>query len=217
MTAPSSDVGAGQQGPIRKTKLLDRLLRDERIARARPYIPRGAVLLDIGCGDGELLRRLSGHIERGVGIEPTLADKVTGKDFELIPGRFPDDVPTGTEFDVITVLAVLEHLRPADQALLAEACAWLLKPGGRIVVTVPSARVDDILHVLLRLHLIAGMSAHEHYGFRASDTLAIFTPPRYRLVRRATFQFRLNNLFVFERCADPRPRGQAIEPQNPVP
>lgn len=217
MSAPNGDVAPGQRGAIRQTKLLDRLLRDERIARARPFIPRGAVVLDIGCGDGELLRLLSGHIERGVGIEPTLAEKVTGENFELIPGRFPDDVPAGIEFDVITLLAVLEHLRPADQALLAEACARLLKPDGRIVITVPSARVDDILHVLLRLHLIAGMAAHEHYGFRAADTLAIFTPPHYRLVRRATFQLRLNNLFVFERCADPGPRDQAIGPQNPMP
>ena len=74
----------------------------------------------------------------------------------------------------------------------------MLTPGGRVVITVPSKRVDDILHVLLKLRLLQGMSAHEHYGYKPSDTLGVFPPPRYRLLRRETFELRLNNLFVFE-------------------
>jgi hypothetical protein len=82
---------------------------------------------------------------------------------------------------------------------LAGACATLLKPGGRVVITVPSPRVDDILHVLLKLRLIEGINAHEHYGFKPADTLGVFPPPTYRVVKHGTFQLRLNNLFVFER------------------
>jgi 2-polyprenyl-3-methyl-5-hydroxy-6-metoxy-1,4-benzoquinol methylase len=179
-------------------KFLDRFLRDARIRRARPYVRAGDVVLDIGCADGEMFRRWRGHIGRGVGIEPTLDEPRKGDGYELIPGRFPDTVPQGVEFDVITMLAVLEHIPPPDQARLAEVCASLLKPRGRIVITVPSPRVDDILHLLIRLRLIGGIAAHEHYGFSPDDTLAVFPPPHYRLVRRQRFQLGLNNLFVFE-------------------
>lgn len=181
-----------------RTKLLDRLLRDARIARARPYIPAGGVLLDAGCGDGELIRRLVGHVTRAIGIEPTLAARVAGDRWELLPGRFPSDVPAGLQCDVITMLAVLEHIPPAEAARLADACAVLLKPGGRVVITVPSPRVDDILHVLIKLRLIAGIAVHQHFGFRPSQTVALFPPPRYRLIKQARFQAGLNNLFVFE-------------------
>ena len=189
----AADGGAGDLKP------LDRFLRDARLARARPHVPNGALVLDVGCGDGELFRRWKGHISGGVGIEPTLSERVAGDNFELMPGRFPDDAPVGRQFDAITMLAVLEHLPPDVQAKLADACAAVLKPGGRVIITVPSPRVDDILHVLLKLRLIQGISAHEHYGYKPADTPAIFPAPRFRLLKRTTFQLRLNNLFVFER------------------
>jgi 2-polyprenyl-3-methyl-5-hydroxy-6-metoxy-1,4-benzoquinol methylase len=182
-------------------KSLDRYLRDARLARAKPHVPAGARVLDVGCDDGELFRRWRGHIAGGVGLEPMLAEPVNGDGYELRPGRFPDDLPSGEQFDVITMLAVLEHLPPPVQAQLAEACARLLKPGGRVVITVPSPRVDDILHVLLKLRLIDGINAHEHYGFMPADTLKVFPAPAYRVVKRGTFQLRLNNLFVFEKAA----------------
>ena len=123
-------------------------------------------MLDVGCGDGELFRALEGDISRGVGIEPTLEAKMTLAGCELLPGNFPDEIPvTGETFDVVTMLAVLEHIPPDGQAKLAAACAAILNSGGRVVITVPSPRVDDILHVLLALRLVDGISAHEHYGF----------------------------------------------------
>jgi SAM-dependent methyltransferase len=180
-------------------KPLDRWLRDARIAHARPFIPEGAALLDLGSGDGELIRRLSGHVGRAVGIEPTLRERVVGDGYELLPGRFPGELPDIDEFDVITMLAVIEHLAPPDQALLADTCLRLLRPNGRVVLTVPSPRVDTILNLLRGLHLIAGMAVHEHHGFSPSMTVELFPPPRYRLVRQARFQLTLNNLFVFEK------------------
>jgi hypothetical protein len=141
-----------------------------------------------------------GHVRHAVGIEPSLAQSVSGAGYEVIAGRFPDDLPAGQTFDAITLLAVLEHLPPPVQADLAGALHGALNSGGRVIITVPSPRVDDILHVLLRLRLIAGIAIHEHYGFQPADTLELFPAPRFRLVKRATFQLGLNNLFVFEKA-----------------
>ena len=187
------------RGPDADLKPLDRWLRGRRIAQVKPFIPRGAALLDIGCGDGSLIRDLAGHVGRAVGIDPALTEPIRGTGYELLPGRFPDDVPEGQKFDVITMLAVLEHLPRDVQASLAGSFEALLNPAGRLIITVPSPRVDDILHVLLRLRLIAGIAVHEHYGFQPDDTVTLFPEPRFRLLRRARFQLGLNNLFVFER------------------
>lgn len=181
-------------------KSLDRYLRDARIARTRPHVRNGDVVLDVGCADGEMFRQWRGFIGHGIGVDPLLKERRVTDDYELSPGHFPEAVPAGVSCDVITMLAVLEHIPPTEQTRLADACDVLLKPGGRIVITVPSPRVDDILHVLCSLRLIDGMSVHEHYGFRPEDTPGIFPPPRYRLIERQKFQLGLNNLFVFEKA-----------------
>jgi 2-polyprenyl-3-methyl-5-hydroxy-6-metoxy-1,4-benzoquinol methylase len=180
-------------------KFLDKYLRDVRIARARPFVRKGDLVLDVGCRDGVMFRQWAGLIGHGIGIDPTLTRVEKTQAYELWPGLFPDALPAGTRCDAITMLAVLEHIQPQDQAKLAEVCYELLNDHGRIVVTVPSPRVDDILRVLVRLHLVEGMSVQEHYGFQPAQTPRIFPPPRFKLIKRARFQFGLNNLFVFEK------------------
>lgn len=180
-------------------KPLDRWLRDRRIAKVKPFIPPGGTLLDIGSGDGKFVRGMVGHVKHAVGIEPSLEGPSAGEGYEFLPGRFPDDLPVGQTFDAITLLAVLEHLPPPVQARLASSFAAALNPKGRVIITVPSPRVDDILHVLLRLRLIAGIAVHEHYGFQPADTLALLPEPTFRLLKNSKFQLGLNNLFVFEK------------------
>jgi SAM-dependent methyltransferase len=180
-------------------RALDRYLRDVRIAKARPFIEDGDVILDVGCGDGTLLERLGGTISYGYGVDPTLERGRVADGYALYPGRFPEAVPE-VECDAIVMLAVLEHVPREAQPALARACERMLRPGGRVIVTVPSPRVDDILAVLGRLRLVRGMSLEEHYGFDPADTEATFAPPRFRLLCRRRFQLGLNNLFVFERA-----------------
>jgi len=97
------------------------------------------------------------------------------------------------------MLAVLEHIPRGQQGRLVLACARLLKPGGHLVVTIPSPAVDGILHFLQHLKLVHGMEVEEHYGFAPAEALALFSTPEFRLLRRRRFQLGLNNLFVFER------------------
>ncbi len=176
-------------------KAIDRWLQRHRARVAGRWIPDGVRLLDIGCHQGEWLASLAPRLRCGVGIDP-LAPPRTAGNLRLYRGEFPSDALRG-EFDVITLLAVLEHLD--DLPRVAERCRALLAPGGRIVVTVPSRAVDRILWVLRALRLIDGMSLEQHHGFHAADTVAIFEHEGLDCVWRRRFQCGLNHVYVFQR------------------
>jgi len=179
----------------------DRILQRWRIDQARPFLPAGARVLDIGSADGALFQAVDFLSPGSLGIDPTLRQPVECEKFKLIPGFFPQDMPAGEPFDAVTMLAVLEHFPETAYAGLAEGCRRFLKPGGKVIITVPSPRVDQILSVLKKLRLVHGMSLEEHHGYEVRQTAEIFCPPHFRLVCHRTFQFGLNNLFVFERTA----------------
>jgi len=182
-------------------KSIDRLLQRWRISKARQFIKPGARVLDIGSADGALFRQLKISGVQGMGIDPTLKSNADADGVPLIAGFFPKDMPAVEAFDAITMLAVLEHFPPDQYENLRRGCVKFLKPGGRLVITVPSPAVDHILAMLKFLRLIDGMSLEEHHGFEVGLTTAIFPPEHFRLLQRATFQLGLNNLFVFERIA----------------
>jgi 2-polyprenyl-3-methyl-5-hydroxy-6-metoxy-1,4-benzoquinol methylase len=182
---------------------VDRFLQNWRIRKAAPYIQHGHRVLDLGSADGVLFDRLGRCGPGSLGIDPTLErNGLSRQGFRLIRGYFPGDVPADAGlFDVIVMLAVLEHIPENQLAPLAQGCARLLKPGGRLVITVPSPAVDLILEVLTKLRLIHGMSLEEHHGYDIQETPSVFAAPSFKLVLHDTFQLGLNHRFVFERTA----------------
>jgi 2-polyprenyl-3-methyl-5-hydroxy-6-metoxy-1,4-benzoquinol methylase len=182
-------------------KWLDRYLRDLRIRQAMPYIREGDRLLDVGCFDTTLLRRASPRVRAAVGIDPLATPLVEGN-IRVVRGVLDESAAAAHgllpgSFDCITMLAVLEHV--PDPAAMAARCAALLAPGGRIVITVPEAKVDHILAVLRTLRLIHGMSLEEHHGYDTAQTRPVFEGAGLRTMAARKFEFGLNNLFVFER------------------
>lgn len=178
---------------------------------AAPWIPSGSRVLDIGCADGALFEVLRDRVAGGVGIDPDAPTTRTRKGVRLVRGVFPADSPD-ERFDVITMLAVIEHLPASSYVAARSATAQLLGEGGRLIVTVPEPAVDRIVELLQVLRLADGMSLEEHHGFRASQTRAIFEPAGFRLLRHRRFQLRLNNLFVFERRVDDTRPSADVKP-----
>ena len=54
----------------------------------------------------------------------------------------------------------------------------------------------------MRLHLVAGMEAHQHHGFQPHYLDTVFAAPQWRRRKHRRFQLGLNHLYVFERTAD---------------
>jgi 2-polyprenyl-3-methyl-5-hydroxy-6-metoxy-1,4-benzoquinol methylase len=182
-------------------RYLDRVLQRWRSRVAERWVSTPGRVLDIGCADGAFLRRCAARGCSVVGLEPDLRTRVELDRGFLCPGYFPDDLPDSEPFDFITMLAVLEHVPPSGQRPLATACWNHMRPGGRVVITVPSPAVDSVLAVLGALRLVDGMSLEQHYGFDVNETPGIFEGAGFRLLARRRFQLGFNNVFVFERRA----------------
>lgn len=179
-------------------KKFDRFLQNQRMQQAKKYILSGKRVLDIGCDEGTLFKFLGDKLGKGVGIDPTLQQKINSGKFELIPGHFPNDLQSKEKFDVITMLAVIEHFPDKVLKNLDSDCSGFLNKKGLVIITAPSAWVDYILNVLLFLRIIDGMSLEEHHGFKPNDTINYFSK-NFILIKKKKFQFGLNNLFVFEK------------------
>lgn len=179
----------------------DVILQRWRIRMAARYLPKGAHVLDIGCGDGALFGVLKDRIASGVGVDGDLVPEDYG-DFRFIRGRAPDDLPAGETFDAITMLAFLEHIPEDAQRNLAEGCRGLLKPNGRVICTVPSPRVDSLIQLGKRLRILDGIHEDEHYGFEPSNTESLFVDRGFTLHSTRRFQLGLNHLFVFAKVPD---------------
>jgi SAM-dependent methyltransferase len=178
-------------------RFFDRLLQRWRASMARPWIPAGARVLDIGCHQGEFLKSLGSHIGPSLGIDP-LAVPEEGTKFRLSAELFREPMPFAEgSFDAVVMLATLEHIR--EKIPLARECFRLLAPGGRIIITVPSPRVDAIVDFLRRIRLVDGMSLEEHHGYDPLQTSTVFGEQGFRLEHTRSFQLGLNYLFVLQK------------------
>ncbi len=183
-------------------KRVDIFLRKIRIKRVKEFITKGSIVLDIGAYDGALFKNLRDRIKFGIGIEPLLKDEIIRrKNYILFKGEFPSVNIDYNRYkiNIVTMMAVLEHISPDIQEILPEKLYYMLENKGRIIITVPSDFVDKIIVVLKFLRILDGMSDEQHYGFKQKDVKNLFKMPRYKLIKHKKFQLGLNNLYVFEK------------------
>lgn len=121
-----------------RRSIVRRLLQRE--LQREPALARPLRILDIGCGTGGTVRHLA-DFGAVVGIDPSPvavahARSKGAEDVRL--GGLPADLPFGADqqFDVITLLDVLEHIED-DMGALVEVRKLLCKPG-RLIITVPA-------------------------------------------------------------------------------
>lgn len=151
--------------------LLETYLAKKRAAKANSLIPRGhrsGRLLDIGCGsfpfflmNTEFSEKygLDQVVQEGVMVQfaewgITLAHQDMEHNAKL---PFDDD-----HFEVVTMLAVFEHIEPSDLAKLLKEVRRVLKPGGVYVMTTPAWWTDWLLRLLSTVRLVSPHEIEEH-------------------------------------------------------
>jgi SAM-dependent methyltransferase len=167
---------------VRQLQLLNNRLRLRELEGLAP-----GRLLDVGSGKGAFLAaaRDAGWDVLGVESAPDAAEAARANfGVDVIVGDFLAMRPLGT-FDVVTMWHVLEHVTDPMGAL--ERAAVSLKPGGRLVVSVPNSKSlqahiggEDWFHLDLPRHLFhftprSLTTLVERAGFRVA-TIGYFYP-----------------------------------------
>ena len=118
-------------------------------------LPEGAKVLDVGCGTGEHLARAAKHGLMPFGIEPAPAmldfARRNVPDAEIHQGVATELPFKDGQFDLVIMVEVLRYLdRPDTEKALKEA-RRVLKPGGRLFVTLVNRWALDGFYVLQRV------------------------------------------------------------------
>lgn len=174
---------------------LEATLAKLRAARAEKLIEpgqRAGRILDIGCGSFPYFL-INTRFSEKHGIDK-MASGAGGRnlpaDIHLKQMDFyhADRLPyEDGYFDVVTMLAVFEHIRVDRLTLLIREIHRVLKPGGAYVMTTPSGWTGPILDALKLMRMVSAEEIDEHEdSYSAAKIRAImaqtpFTPAATRI------------------------------------
>lgn len=197
MSPPRSTRGHG---------LLERFLAGRRAARADRLIPashRHGRILDVGCGAFPYFLARTRFAEK-IGIDKVVPiDVIPGQaaadpairlmSFDLHGSRqLPLDSAT---VDVVTMLAVFEHLHPDRLVDVLDEVERVLRPGGIFIMTTPAGWTGPILTLFKWLGLVSAIEIDEHQdSYSPSRIAALLARTRFAAqpTRYGYFEFGLN-------------------------
>lgn len=149
--------------------MLEGFLARKRTQMANRLIPagcQGGRILDMGCGNhpyflmqADLAEKYGlDRLERNT-LEPVTDEsiKLIDHDVHELPLPFEDDY-----FDVVTMLAVFEHIEPRSMSDVLREIRRVLKPAGTYIITTPAPWTDFILRTMAKLGLISSEEIDEH-------------------------------------------------------
>ncbi len=149
--------------------VLEPLLARLRMQRANGLIParlRSGRILDIGCGSFPYFLAHTAFKEKfavdQLHMPPETAASNQIEFFTLNLNETPLLPFKGEYFDVVTLLAVVEHLNPDSMALLFQECCRVLRRDGMVILTTPAAWSDGLLKFMARINLVSAEEIHEH-------------------------------------------------------
>jgi 2-polyprenyl-3-methyl-5-hydroxy-6-metoxy-1,4-benzoquinol methylase len=160
----------------------------------------GRPLLDVGCADGVLSRRLTERGWRVTTIEgnPERASVAAMHCERLIIANLDREIPVvGGPFEAIVYADVLEHL--TDPLAVLRGLNASLAPGGRVIISMP-----NVAHLWIRLSLLFGRFDYAERGILDRGHLRFFTDRTLRaLIAEA-------GLRILRRTATPAPLPQVL-------
>ncbi len=149
--------------------MFENFLAEKRARMADKLIPehsRTGRVLDLGCGVIPFFLMNTKFKEKyglGTSVDISIANEqniiLRKIDLETADLPFEDNF-----FDVITMLAVVEHIKPDKLAKVFEEIKRILKPSGRFILTTPSPWSDKLLVLMAKLRLVSREEFKEHKG-----------------------------------------------------
>jgi SAM-dependent methyltransferase len=117
------------QDPIhfhrRKWHLIERLLRNAGV------VPGAQRWLDVGCGQGELLKLAGENFANAIGCDPSPNMLLSNASFKTYQQPSPVKLPfSDGSVDFVTAVCVFHHVHGEDRMLLIKEMRRVLSPGG---------------------------------------------------------------------------------------
>lgn len=139
-------------------------------------LPKGAKLLDVGCGTGEHLHRAVDSGLQAFGVEPAPAMLAVAR--RNVPTAetkqgVATELPYGDgQFDLVIMVEVLRYLDRADIEKALNEARRVLKPGGQVFVTLVNRWALDGFYLLQRARSLVKGKA-----FDATNPYCLFHTP----------------------------------------
>lgn len=190
--------------PTRGHGLLEGVLARMRSRMADSLIPepsRRGRILDIGCGSFPSFLH-STRFQEKFGVDRALSGSAIAESKEAgihlaaydLNCDAPLPYPSGF-FQVVTLLAVYEHVDPARLAPLMIEVYRVLAADGTLIITTPAAWTSGILKLLALLRLVSAEEIEEHQGaYSSGDLLETLGQAGFQSdrIRSGTFEFGMN-------------------------
>ena len=163
--------------------LLEGFLANQRIKMANKLIidkHRQGKLLDIGCGSYPLfLTKVEFSQKYGLDkmLQPAQIETLKKQNINLINYDSEENQNLPFEdnfFDVVTMLAVFEHIEPVKLPVLLKEIKRILKPNGVYILTTPAVWTDGLLRFLAKLNLVSPAEIEEHKDAYSHKKIAQF-------------------------------------------
>jgi len=159
-------------------------------------------LLDIGCGSYPLFLKLIDFKERygldknidSSAIEKMRKDQIFLENYQI---EETDKLPFESNFfDVVTMLAVFEHIRPQELVRIHREIRRILKAGGLYIMTTPAFWTDGLLKFLAKVRLISALSISEHkdsYNYKKISSVLLDAGFEKNKLRFGFFELMMNS------------------------
>ncbi|MFI5283886.1 MAG: class I SAM-dependent methyltransferase [Candidatus Dormibacterales bacterium] len=180
--------------------LLEGFLARQRARRANSLIPetaRSGRILDVGCGSYPAFL-LNTRFEARYGVDRVALPGIHDAQVTLVEQDIAGDAGLPFDdsfFEVVTMLAVFEHIETRPLGRLLREVRRVLQPGGTYVMTTPVRWTEGILKLMSHLNLVSREEVGEHKAqYSPGEIVALLLEAGFERsdIRLGTFELGMN-------------------------